>query len=224
MIDYVMSVDLGQAADYSAVAVAHRCWWKPDEQPYPENARLWHEVPVLHQWELGTPYIQIADEIAEMHEFFLRRYVQLGLALVVDQTGVGRPVFEMLRERWLRPFGVTITDGSDVREKDDNQVTVPKRDICSALVVAAQSGEYRIGQDNPFRAEHERQIEAFGYKVNRRTQHVGYESQEHSVHDDLILAEALGLWYSTKRLSRSPPGGHDEAPIGQYDPFTREVR
>ena len=229
MVDYILSVDLGQADDPAAAAVLHRCWWRAGERPMPDNAKLWHEVPVLHAWKLGTPYPLIVDEIAEQFAMLLRDHSHMGVALVVDQGGPGRPVIDELRRKRLadgtrlRPIGISITGGDvhRLREEQDGNLslTCPKRDICSALVLAMHTGDVKLAQV-PEAAEYEKQLGAFGYKVNRRTGNTSYESQESAVHDDLVVAVAMGLWYSTAVLSRSfPSTERREAVAEPYDPF-----
>ena len=226
MTDYIVSVDLGQAQDFSAVAVLRRQWWRAGESPNSDPPRMWHEVQTLHQWPLGTLYPEIADDIATQFRRIENSHSRLGAKLVVDQGGPGRPVIDMLKQQHgLRPVGVTITGGDVVHERTDGSLTVPKRDITSALIVAAQAGDLKVDETSEFYPTYEEELATFGYKINQTTGHTSYESLEDRVHDDLVVAVALGLWYSTTQISKAPPGsGGYEADLAEpYNPFGRYV-
>jgi len=65
--------------------------------------------------------------------------------LVVDSTGVGAPVVDLLKraplEAWLTP--VTITGGEHQSSGRDGW-RVPKRDLVTAVQVALERGELRL--------------------------------------------------------------------------------
>ena len=91
---YFLGLDLGQAADFSALAVLERTTG-PDPAARGRTASL-YAVPYLRRWELGTPYPAI---VADLKGLLGRAtaadpsYRPLRDAVVgVDQTGVGRAV------------------------------------------------------------------------------------------------------------------------------------
>ncbi len=87
-----MGVDLGQAQDPTAIAVA--------EMREPEI-----HVRHLERLPLGTPYPKVIERVAAIVETLP------GADLLVDATGVGRPVIDQMRETGLEPVPVTITGG-----------------------------------------------------------------------------------------------------------------
>jgi len=200
--DYVISVDLGQAGDFSALSVLHRKWrrYETEVNRWP----LYHEIPLMERWALHTAYPVIVEAIEKIYHF-VETKSEMGVRLVVDQGGPGRPVIDLLRQRKLRPVGVTITAGLTVGVKTDGELTCPKRDICAALVVAAQSGDLKVASGLELASEFEKEVEAFGYTINRKTGNMGYESIVNEVHDDLVVSAAMGLWYSTAMLSKAFP-------------------
>lgn len=216
MTDYILSLDLGQAQDYSAAVVLHRRWWRAGERPDPDMAKLWHGIPLILKWNLGTPYPKVVEEVAETCAL-LETKAQFGVKLIVDAGGPGRPVMDMLKERRLRPIGVTITAGDLPHDRDDGTMTVPKRDICSALVVAYQNGDVKANPRLAYADELEEQISKFGYVVKPRSRKVGYENLDPEVHDDIVVAASLGLWYSTTRLPKGFPGARGEATVEDHD-------
>ncbi len=115
---YYVGLDLGQAADYSALAILER-HGKEDDCEF----RCRH----LQRWALKTPYPAIvADTVRMMNSAELRATDQPTLA--VDATGVGAPVVDLFkRERMSAAFyPVTIT-GGDTPSYDSGAWRVPKR-------------------------------------------------------------------------------------------------
>ena len=84
--DYILGLDLGQTTDYSALAVLER----PVESPSKE---VIYALRHLQRFPLGTPYTTIVPGVARI----AAKPPLRGSPLVVDQTGVGRPVVDMLR-------------------------------------------------------------------------------------------------------------------------------
>ena len=221
MKDYIVSVDLGQSQDYSALSVLRRRWWRAGQKPDLQTAKLWPEIPQLLRWPLGTPYPVIAQGIIETVRF-VESVAQFGVSLVVDQGGPGRPVIDFLRKAKVRPIGVSITSGDSISVRPDESMTCPKKDICSSLVLAAQTGDLKVARNLTLASEFETEIKSFGYTVNRKTAKMTYESIVAQVHDDLVIAVALGLWYSTSVLSTAFMTGTraDKDYYAEYSPLS----
>ena len=95
------------------------------------SGRYISEFAVRHieRFEIGTDYVAIVDRIVTL---FKNPHFQRNCKLVVDQTGVGRPVMDIMKEKKLKPVGITITGGHDVVNAIDGY-RVPKKDIVTAL-------------------------------------------------------------------------------------------
>src|SRR5580700_1607622 len=112
---FFVGLDLGQKQDFSAVAVVereeHRLTWMAPAQPC---MRVRH----LERMPLGTPYVNVVRRVSEIMQ---HRALALQGRLVVDATGVGAPVVEMLRA--VRPpcrvTAVTITGGETAHGHGD---------------------------------------------------------------------------------------------------------
>src|SRR5260370_19971340 len=114
-----IGVDLGQRRDPSAIAVIERPEWVAGRfhmvSPFATEQRLMQGTMVVRHLErvkLGTPYPQVVKRVVAV-----ARHPCLGNArrkLLVDATGVGAPVVDMLRAEKpgcdLTP--VVITGGS----------------------------------------------------------------------------------------------------------------
>ncbi len=91
-------VDLGQAQDFTAVAVVERVEivgaWDPMMVAYRRYAEL--RTRFLERMELGTPYPEVVRRVRE-----ITRPADLRgrCRLAVDSTGVGRPWWTCCGER-----------------------------------------------------------------------------------------------------------------------------
>jgi hypothetical protein len=198
----IAGLDLGQAADYSALVMVER-----SDRETEGRKESTYDVVDLHRWDLGTRYPAIAADVK-------RRLAQLREAgfestLVVDKTGVGAPVVDMLKgqvSEWLVP--VTITGGMEVHE-EDGEYRVPKRDLVSAANVLLQSGRLRIARQLPLAAVLTEELMNFRVSISaagRERYGAGEDLLwREGAHDDLVLALAMALWQAEQ-----PPIG----PVG----------
>jgi hypothetical protein len=189
---YVLGLDLGQAADPSALAV--------DEQTDAGHGLKNHAVRHLRRWPLGSSYYDIADEVAES----TRRLPRGRVALVVDATGVGRPVVEIIRK--ARPAvgrlaAVTITAGSEVTS-DAWGYKVPKRQLVGCVQSALQGGRLHVAAALPETKTLAHELSTFKAKVSLATGNETLEAWRERDFDDLVLALAMCCWYGDRGCRR----------------------
>jgi hypothetical protein len=97
-------LDLGQSRDHSALAVVERADLILDEIDHATYARLTerrYRVRFLKRIALGTPYPNVVERVREV----VRAKPLVGrCTLVVDATGVGAPVVDLLAAgtAWVR--------------------------------------------------------------------------------------------------------------------------
>src|SRR5215217_9571633 len=108
---YYLGLDLGQSADYTALAIIEEPLWANGSWVSPatmdrgyymllreENSRRGRpphpplEVRHLERYELGTPYKKIVERIIEMAH--IPPLSELPAGLFVDKTGVGAAVLD----------------------------------------------------------------------------------------------------------------------------------
>jgi hypothetical protein len=201
---FYVGVDLGQTADYTAVAVI--------ESGQKENpaggAEPYLHLRHLERYELRTLYPDIADGIAalvqdpllsplEYNPSTLHHY-RRAPELIVDQTGVGPAVTDLLKKKGLRFRAVTITGGNETNYGGGSW-HVPKRDIVGALEVPFHTGELKIAEDLPLAPVLKKELLDFKRKINLKTGHDSYEHWREGDHDDLVLAAALACWWARRR-------------------------
>lgn len=216
-VKHYVSLDLGQVSDYTALVSLRREQEVPDD-PKPtlldERAAGWREVlkppsakaieparyycNIAERFERGVSYLTIADNVAKL--FRDPRFA--GQTLVIDGTGVGRPVVDLFRR--AKPdctmMPVTITGGSSERTLGKVSIDewgywhVPKKELVGSVQVLLGAGRLKIAPAMQHAAVLVQELKMFRYKINPDTAHVSYESWRDRDHDDLVLALALGAW------------------------------
>jgi len=202
---WVVGADIGQAVDPTALCVLE---WRKGvlsmNSPYELHTRtdLLPEKPAqrlvvrhLERLKLGLSYPEIVQ------------YVKSQLArpplddprtvLVIDETGVGRAVGDIFIEQAMRPQRVSITAGSEETSAAGfNRWSVAKTILVSKLDAALHTGLLRIAKElreaGPLKEElanFQRSVSAAG----RQTY-----SARVGMHDDLVLATALAVWWATR--------------------------
>ena len=174
---YLMGVDLAQQRDYTAIVV---CEIEPGQEPrylvrHLERAR-------------GIPYPQVVQRVATlMYTARLHGHTRL----IVDSTGVGMAVVDMMRAANLPAKPVVIT-GGERPNTDSRPWSVPKKDLATVVAILLQQDRLRISGQVPLSAALQRELESFTVKPTATGAMFG--AWRESDHDDLVLAAALALW------------------------------
>ena len=209
-ITYLAGLDLGQASDFTALAVLERTRPAPLEsrgetfqvrqtwsgietvpvRPAPPVRERTYALRHLERFPLGTSYPSICARIVEL----FAAPPLAGGTLVVDQTGVGRAVVDMIhrarpRAR-IRP--ITITAGHDV-VPDGAGWHVPKKELVSVLQVLLQSKRLQVARALPMAAVLVKELECFRVKITASANET-FEAWRERDHDDLVLAAAMAAW------------------------------
>jgi hypothetical protein len=119
--------------------------------------------------------------------------------LIVDDTGVGRAVADLLKTKGLKFRAVTITGGDEVHAVGGGRYRVPKRDLVGALEVPFHTGRLKIAEGMELWPTLKKELLSFRRKIDLRTAHDSYEAWREGDHDDLVLAAALACWWITRR-------------------------
>jgi hypothetical protein len=179
---YLLGLDLGPPGEPTALAAVQQSWVDCDAH---------YDVRHLQRWPPGTPYRQIVDDLVKL----TNEGPLCGADLLVDQTGVGRPVAKLF-ERACGCFEtrrVVVTSGYADAWSDDGAQLVPKRDLVGTLQVLFQARSLRVAGQLSHAADLERELLSFRAK----TPLAGAETAEawrERPHDDLILAVAFACW------------------------------
>jgi hypothetical protein len=138
-IEYISGISLGQANEYTALAVLERRVprdRRDDAQPLSSFS-----VRHLERFQIGTSYSAIFERISNL---FSAKPLP-GNVLIADQTAVGDPVMRSL-QRANTPGGfkrVVITNGLEAT-RDAKCWQVPKKDLVGILQVLFQDKRLKI--------------------------------------------------------------------------------
>lgn len=188
-----VGVDLGQAMDYTALAVVERAEetgdWDPVMVAWRKEVKL--RVRYLERVPLGTPYPEIVERVKQMtHSPELAEHCHVA----ADATGVGRPVIDLLRQAGLGCglMPVVVTSG-DHETHDGGYYRVPKQDLIVGLQVLLQQEKLQIAAG----LRHAETLATEMAGMRARTTHTGHEQYgawREGQHDDLVFAVALACW------------------------------
>lgn len=211
-VRHYVGLDLGQVSDYTAL-VSLRREREVSELPKPRAVsmeQLLERPPksttvgpakyacnIAERFERGTPYTTLVDNVAKL--FQDPRFA--GSALVVDGTGVGRPVVDLFRKARIacHLVPVTITGGASASTLGQVKIDewgyhhVPKKELVGCVQVLLGTSRLEVAPKLPQAATLVHELKSFSYKV-RDSGHVTLEAWREKDHDDLVLALALAAW------------------------------
>jgi hypothetical protein len=149
---------------------------------------------LLSHIPLGTPYPDVVRRIVQVTEA-----KELGgeSHLIVDATGVGRPVVDLLREE--RPPATllpVLVSGAAQETTSDGFYLVPKRDLIVGLQLMFQQGRLPMARDLEHASDLVEELLGMETKATLAGRDV-FGAR----HDDLVFAVALACW----GLRRSSP-------------------
>lgn len=176
---YVLGLDLGLRQDSTALAVVE------------SQARL-RVVRYLEKLRLGTPYMQCVERVKKL----VNRAPLLGCcSVVVDASGVGAPVVEMMKSANLgcELIPVVITGGESAR-CSDGLWKVPRKELLHGLLVLLERGELKVARGLQLTGELQREMAGIR----------GHRMQADG-HDDLAIALSLAVWGERRNRPRDAP-------------------
>ena len=193
-ITYLAGLDLGQASDYTALAILERTL---PNHGINSNEKFF-AVRHLERFPLGTSYPTICDRVVDLFD-------EPPLAngtLAVDQTGVGRAVVDLIRrarpQAIIRP--ITIIAGHAVVPEDAGW-HIPKKELVSVLQVLLQSRRLQVARGLQMASVLVKELETFRVKITASANET-FESWRERDHDDLVLAVAMAAWVGDRGLKQ----------------------
>ena len=185
---YAIGVDLGQLHDHSAIAILESVELVHDtrdpvtyERRREQLTRLRH----LHRVKLGTSYPDVVSVVKEITQ---SPALDGRCTVVVDGTGVGVPVVDLLKRAGMRARVVPVTITSGDRENSNGgSFRVPRRDLIAGLQVLFEDKKFEIPRSL---ANTKSLIDELALlRGNLST----------TGHDDLVFALSLAWWWTRKR-------------------------
>jgi len=187
MSKFCIAVDLGQAQERTAMVIMEYL-----EASKREKSEF--HVRYIERFRIGTSYKTMIERILE-----LRNDKPLsGSMLIIDGTGVGRPVINLFERQGLYPDVAFIMAGDAVEGGSSHREHyIPKKDLISLLQILFQDGRIKIAQGLPDGDVLTQELTSYARKqVRLRTSSVDpIELWREGVDDDLVLATALACWW-----------------------------
>ncbi len=117
--------------------------------------------------------------------------------VIVDITGVGKPVLELLKGRGIEPLVVTVAAGSETVETAWNEWRVAKTELIGTLQLQFQTGKIKTASEIPLVGTFIKELQDFSMRPPKISPGDG-EAWREGAFDDLVLAVALAVWRGHK--------------------------
>lgn len=233
-----MGLDLGQAADYSALAILSESpVLEPDGRIATDHRGgilFRFDCVHLERFPLGTDYPAI---IGRVKELVRSPRLQPRPRLVIDATGAGRPVVDLFLNARI-PVEIApliITAGSEVREDRWNRTSnraywVPKIELVSTVQSLLQTRRLRVVPRLALADVLKSELLGFKIKITSSANEA-FGAWREGAHDDLVLAVAMAAWLGESQVfqpmvaaSRRFPGPVSrDRPTGPSHPLARSI-
>ena len=190
-----IGVDLGQRRDYSAIAVVERFWEQSTFNDFLRSGldgQWWFRVRMLERIRRMTPYPEVVRRVREISDMPM---IAMGRTVVVDGTGVGAPVVDLLRRGgWgCQIVPVLITGGGRASMGlRGGYESVSRSELLTGMQVLVQQGRLKV-------ASRSREAEV----LRKEMLEVRLNSSDSggAGHDDMVIAVALALWKARVGIS-----------------------
>jgi len=200
----------------------------------PDRVRVYADIVAIDKFN-NVPYVRTADIIESRMK---HKDLAHSCDLLVDGTGVGAAVVDLLRDRGLRPIPIVFTAGGQVQEvtapfgtvfknspgqlaplKIIRELHVPKADLVAAGKLLIEQGRIRVAEGLRWGDDFKAQLMAFRGKVNEKGR-TRYEADSEDDHDDMVVCLLMAAWWilrgGSKDEERVIPAASSQA--GDWEP------
>jgi hypothetical protein len=181
----LLGLDLGQQNDYSVLSVLVQATGFSNTNTY--------SLVRLHRFPLKTDYYLVVDTVTD---FIYRKLQHASYTLVVDKSGVGAPIVEILNKNNLNMCSIVSQGGQHPRKRKGvfpEEYTVPKRDIITNLQALLQSKRLKISGHINHLETLKKEMINFKYKISESGR-PKFESAP-GKNDDIVLSIGYAAWY-----------------------------
>ena len=196
---FFISADLGQMNDYTAISITERITTGIACGKFVNTFHLRH----IERPPRGTEYPAIIDRLIDIYHS--PQIAEEWKAVVVDLTGLGRPVFDMMKRAGFlcSLYGISITGGNDVI-RDGRTYNVPKRDLITNLQILLQNGTLQIAKG--LKEADALVDELLNFQVKISDSGMDTYGGRSGVHDDIVLSVAMGAWLAAQDVMEMGKG------------------
>jgi len=160
------------------------------------------EIGTVKRLPLGTDYNNV---VSVMHNLMGRG--PIATELVIDGTGIGKPVADMFRFRGITPWCITATAGIEQTiDRGQRTANVPKLMLISRIQSLLFEGRLKIHAEIPDVAAFLEELRDFRVEYSA-SGHMTYNAKS-GRHDDMIAAAAVAAWRLSRVGGWGPPSEH----------------
>ncbi len=184
----IIALDPAQLRDWSALAVV-------DMQYKTTEKRFEYDLVAMGRKQ-GLPYDQIVDWVIrtlKRPEFNRAQPPEF----LLDATGVGVAVRDMLKAKGVRAKAVTITSGETLSRQGAN-IHLGKARLIGKFLGAFDAGKVHVNPNMPIWPQVEREMLSFRAEMSSQGR-VKLEA-EPGENDDMLFALAMTVWYGEEIL------------------------
>jgi hypothetical protein len=191
MTSYYAGLSIGPAGQFTGLAVLEKHF---TSGKYGGETDTRYAVRHLARFPPGTAYGQVVEAVRLV---FADPPVKSG-TLVIDQTGVGRAVFESFRDAKFNATarGVTVSAGHIAAPDERGGWLVPKKDLVGVLQVLLQEKRMKVAPALEQAKTLAEELQQFQMKaISLDPAAVEWRERPH---DDLVLAVAVAAWQAER--------------------------
>lgn len=185
---FILSLDPAQLRDWSALAAV-------DMQYRKEEGRFGYDLVAMNRKQ-GLPYDQIVDWVVRTtkNPAFNQRQPP---EFLLDSTGVGVAVRDMLAAKGVRLKAITITSGESY-SRQGPIFHVGKARLIGTFLGAFDAGKVRVNPNMPIWPAVEREMLSFRAEMSAQGR-LRMEAEQ-GENDDMLFALAMAVWYGEEIL------------------------
>jgi len=187
VLDYLIGMDLGLSADYTAMIVLQR-------STVDEKRPTYEALKIQMIRRITVPVL-----VTRILNFVSKPPLAYHTTLIVERNQVGpgviHPIYDAFKnaDSPARLISGMVTAGDTVN-RDGYLVNVPKRDLVAAVSVVLETERIKIPRMLARSSDLEKQLRRFTMtkEAGGRTK---FGADLSSVHDDLVMAAGWALWW-----------------------------
>ena len=203
---YLVGLDLGQAADYTALTVLRRQAkvltqkrLVPGTEIYEREPELAHSLYHCQLLErvIRMPYPDVIERILLL--LSNPKLLQDGYRLIIDHGGPGAAVGDMLVDKGVTSIERIHTTAGDAATYANGVYRVSKKVLVGNMAIVLQSHRLKIAKDLPLAGALKNELLNFKMKITAKGNDT-YEAASEQIHDDLVMAIMMALWSGERQF------------------------
>lgn len=185
---FILSLDPAQLRDWSALCAV-------DMQYRQAERRFGYDLVAMNRKQ-GLPYDQIVEWVVKTVSNPAFNKIKPP-EFILDATGVGVAVRDMIRAKGVRMKAITITAG-EAFNRQGNFIHIGKARLIGKFLGAFDGGKVQVNPNMPIWPAVEREMLAF--RAEMSTQGRVKLEAEPGENDDMLFALAMAVWYGEEIL------------------------